>query len=446
VARKALTTLLAVLGGGVLVPLLVVHRHDIGAALALLVTVCPAWLSVAALAEAVSYLTRGGALRAVLRGAAPTVGTAALAAITVVGDAVAYVLPFGFAAGGAVAVGQTHRRGAPRAAAVWGFAVVTLVGMAVLVALGVVAAGVAVVAAGPGALPSGPGLLAVAAVVVVVAAAVAVGRRRRARRDGQAQRHARWDGATSLRARRNGPAQLRTRWPGATSLRARRDGKAQLRTRWPGAASLRARRDGQAQLRTRWPGATSLRARRDGLAQPGVRREGATQPSRWSGALPPRAPWAIARGPHVAARLRVRWADLRVQPLPARAVGAAAVGMLLSWIADLSVLALAFVALGERPPWAGLVLAYCLGQAASALPFTPGGLAVVEGGLTATLVAFGGCPAGTLTAVLLYRLISHWAVVPAGGLVWLALRRRATDEFRAAPRSPEGAERCPTRT
>jgi uncharacterized protein (TIRG00374 family) len=150
----------------------------------------------------------------------------------------------------------------------------------------------------------------------------------------------------------------------------------------------------------------------------------------------------------VAARLRAWWARLRVQPLAPRSLGAAAVGMLLSWLADLAVLALAFVALGEQPPWTGLVLAYCLGQAASALPFTPGGLAVVEGGLTAALVAFGGCPAGTLTAVLLYRLISHWAVVPAGGLVWLALRRRATDEFRAAPRSafPEGAERCPTRT
>ena len=384
-ARKALTTLLAVLGGGVLVPLLVVHRHDIGAALALLVTVCPAWLSVAALAEAVSYLTRGGALRAVLRGAAPTVGTAALAAITVVGDAVAYVLPFGFAAGGAVAVGQTHRRGAPRAAAVWGFAVVTLVGMAVLVALGVVAAGVAVVAAGPGALPSGPGLVAVAAVVVVVAAALAVGRRRRAaRRDAQAQPRARWSAAAPP--------------PGL-------DVAARLRARW---ADLRVQ---------------PLPARSVGAAAVGMRL-------------------------HVAARLRARWADLRFQPLPARAVGAAAVGMLLSWIADLSVLALAFVALGERPPWAGLVLAYCLGQAASALPFTPGGLAVVEGGLTATLVAFGGCPAGTLTAVLLYRLISHWAVVPAGGLVWLALRRRAADEFRAAPRSAfaEGAERCPTRT
>jgi len=387
VARKALTTLLAVLGGGVLVPLLVVHRHDIGAALALLVTVCPAWLSVAALAEAVSYLTRGRATRAVLRGAAPAVGTTALAAITVVGDAVAYVLPFGFAAGGAVAVGQAHRRGAPRAAAVWGFAVVTLVGMAVLVALGVVAAAVAVVAAGPGALPSGPGLLAVAA-VVVVAAGVAVGRGRHA-------------------------------------------------------AGQRPRRDGATAQRAWWYGTTSRRARWDEPARNRVRPERAAQASaRWGGALPPRNPWGVA------ARLRARWADLRGLPLPARAVGAAAVGMLLSWVADLSVLALAFVALGERPPWAGLVLAYCLGQAASALPFTPGGLAVVEGGLTATLVAFGGCPAGTLTAVLLYRLISHWAVVPAGGLVWLALRRRAADEFRAAPRSAfaEGAERCPTRT
>ena len=377
---------LAVLGGGVLVPLLVAHRHDIGAALALLVTVCPAWLSVAALAEAVSYLTRGRATRAVLRGAAPTVGTAALAAITVVGDAVAYVLPFGFAAGGAVAVGQAHRRGAPRAAAVWGFAVVTLVGMAVLVALGIVAAGVAVVAAGPGALPSGPGLLAVAAVVVVAAAAVAVGAPSPRRATG-------WSDAAACAVDARGAAA-----PGAdVAARCARGGPIAR----PAAAQARS------------VGADAVRCTL-----------------------------------RVTARLRARWADLRFQPLPARAVGAAAVGMLLSWIADLSVLALAFVALGERPPWAGLVLAYCLGQAASALPFTPGGLAVVEGGLTATLVAFGGCPAGTLTAVLLYRLISHWAVVPVGGLVWLALRRRTADEFRAAPRSAfaEGDERCPTRT
>jgi len=346
VARKALTTALAVLGVGVLVPVLVAHRHDVAAALALLVTVCPAWLSVAALAEAVAYLTRGGATRALLRGAAPTVGTTALAAITLVGDAVAYVLPFGFAAGGAVAVGQAHRRGAPRVAAVWGFAVVTVVGVAVLSALGIAAAAVALFAFGPAAPASGPGL-----VVAVTAAA----------------------------------------------------GAALVVRRWRRRARLRAEAGGSARRHPR------LR---------------------------------------VPARLRAGWERLRVQPLPPRAIGAAALGMLLSWLADLAVLALAFVALGEQPPWAGLVLAYCLGQAASALPFTPGGLAVVEGGLTAALVAFGGCPAGTLTAVLLYRLISHWAIVPAGGLAWLALRRRATDEFRVAPWSAlaEGDERCPTRT
>ena len=324
---RTLTAAVSVLGGGVLVVVLIgvltVHGHDLAAAVALLGTVCPAWLSVAALAEAVSYLTRGRATRAVLRSAAPTVSTAALAAITVVGDAVAYVLPFGFAAGGAVAVGQIHRRGAPRAAAWWGLAVITLLSVAVLGVMGLAAAGIMLVAVGQAALPSGPGLLAV---VAIVGAAASVWR------------------------------------------------------------------------------------------------------------------WGV---PH---RLRERWARIRGRPLAAGSLAAAALGMLLSWLADLAVLATAFVALGERPPWVGLVLAYCLGQAVSALPFTPGGLGVVEGGLTATLVAFGGCPAGTLTAVLLYRLISHWAVVPAGGLAWLVLRRRTADEFRGAPWSalapPKGDAQC----
>ena len=79
-ARKALTTALAVLGVGVLVPLLVAHRHDVAAAVALLVTVCPAWLSVAALAEAVSYLTRGGATRGAPRRRAWPTATAPPAA------------------------------------------------------------------------------------------------------------------------------------------------------------------------------------------------------------------------------------------------------------------------------------------------------------------------------------------------------------------------------
>jgi uncharacterized protein (TIRG00374 family) len=96
--------------------------------------------------------------------------------------------------------------------------------------------------------------------------------------------------------------------------------------------------------------------------------------------------------------------------------------MLVSWMADISVLAVAFLALGAQPPWLGLLLAYCAGQVASSLPITPGGLGVVEASLTVALVAFGGCTAATLSAVLLYRLISHWLVIPTGGVAWLLLR------------------------
>jgi hypothetical protein len=47
---------------------------------------------------------------------------------------------------------------------------------------------------------------------------------------------------------------------------------------------------------------------------------------------------------------------------------------------------------------------------------------VVEGSITLALVAFGGDKTVTLAAVLLYRLITYWGCIPAGGLAWLALR------------------------
>jgi putative heme transporter len=105
------------------------------------------------------------------------------------------------------------------------------------------------------------------------------------------------------------------------------------------------------------------------------------------------------------------------------AAGAAAFGlMLLSWVTDVAVLAIAFLALGTTPPWTGLLLAYCAGQIAASVPITPGGIGVVEGSITLALVAFGGAEIITLAAVLLYRLIAYWGCIPAGGLAWLALR------------------------
>lgn len=126
------------------------------------------------------------------------------------------------------------------------------------------------------------------------------------------------------------------------------------------------------------------------------------------------------------------WARrLRTVRMTPGAVVAAFVLMTLSWLTDIAVLALAFLALNSSPPWTGLLLAYCAGQIAASVPVTPGGIGVVEGSITLALVAFGGSNTVTLAAVLLYRLIAYWGCIPVGGLAWLALRATSP-----APESP----------
>jgi uncharacterized protein (TIRG00374 family) len=96
-----------------------------------------------------------------------------------------------------------------------------------------------------------------------------------------------------------------------------------------------------------------------------------------------------------------------------------------NWGFDCACLVLAFVALDTAIPWRGLLLAYGGGQLAANLPITPGGLGVVEGSLTIGLVYYGGRDATTVAAVLLYRIMSFWALLPLGWAGWLALRVRA---------------------
>jgi len=43
-------------------------------------------------------------------------------------------------------------------------------------------------------------------------------------------------------------------------------------------------------------------------------------------------------------------------------------------------------------PWHGVLVAYALAQVTASIPITPGGLGVVEGSLTAVLVAYGMAP------------------------------------------------------
>jgi hypothetical protein len=131
-------------------------------------------------------------------------------------------------------------------------------------------------------------------------------------------------------------------------------------------------------------------------------------------------------------KVRTWLAELRAIRLPARTGVSAFAWMTGSWIADIAVLGIAYVAIGATPPWTGLLLAYCAGQIAAAVPLTPGGIGVVEGSLTLALVAFGGAEAITLAAVLLYRLIAYWSCIPLGGLTWLVLRRRLPEHHAAA--------------
>ena len=122
--------------------------------------------------------------------------------------------------------------------------------------------------------------------------------------------------------------------------------------------------------------------------------------------------------------VRPRWSGLWV----------ALVFALCNWLLDLGCLVCAFGAVHAPVPWRGLLLAYGAAQLAANLPVTPGGLGVVEGSLTIGLVAYGGAEASSVAAVLVYRVISFWALLVVGwALVGaLALVSRRLEASRAA--------------
>src|SRR4029077_17068303 len=94
-----------------------------------------------------------------------------------------------------------------------------------------------------------------------------------------------------------------------------------------------------------------------------------------------------------------------------------------NWLADIAALALALAAVGAGVPWGGLVLAYALSQAASSLPLLPGSIGVAGGSLALALVGAGVRPADAIAAVLTYRLITFWVLLPVGWALWARLRR-----------------------
>ncbi len=100
---------------------------------------------------------------------------------------------------------------------------------------------------------------------------------------------------------------------------------------------------------------------------------------------------------------------------------AAAVGR---WLFDLLALAMAIQAVGAHPRFSLVLLAYVAAQLLAQIPVTPGGIGVVEAGLTATLALAGVRGGDAAVATLAYRLVSYWLMLPAGLVAWIVHRRR----------------------
>ncbi|MBV9315501.1 MAG: flippase-like domain-containing protein [Pseudonocardia sp.] len=322
-----------------------------------------AWVVVAIFAEVASYWFRGAAQAVVLRQGMTSLlsgsssaespapfdraarggpGSVVLAAATWAGSSVSSLVPIGFAASGAVMLRVLHRRGVDGAVAAWMFAVSSLIYLATIAVLTIIAVQIA------GGSDVVPGLQTVSfgliGALVVIALAYAVWRRRLGRRDPQ----------------RGAGKDLRTAQSSRSSL-----------ARWA-----------QRQL-----------------------------------------------------------AELRVIRMSSASMSAAVALTTICWLCDIAVLGVAYAALDTAPPWSGLLLAYCAGQIAAAVPITPGGVGAVEGSLTLALVAFGGAQMVTLAAVLFYRLITYWGCIPVGGLLWVALRATAPKRKASALAQPAPEEK-----
>jgi putative heme transporter len=122
--------------------------------------------------------------------------------------------------------------------------------------------------------------------------------------------------------------------------------------------------------------------------------------------------WSTARNAwHAGGTLRIRdW-------VVALAFAAA------NWLTDLLCLAACTRALGLPIGITTLASIYLVVQIVRQVPITPGGVGLIETAFIAGLTAVGTSVASATAAVLLYRILSCWLVIPIGGFAALLLNR-----------------------
>jgi uncharacterized protein (TIRG00374 family) len=117
----------------------------------------------------------------------------------------------------------------------------------------------------------------------------------------------------------------------------------------------------------------------------------------------------------LAARLRELANDRR---LLARAIGWAAA----NWLLDAASLWVFVAAFGHHIRPDELLVAYGLANVLAAIPLTPGGLGIIEGVLTSSLVGFGTPRGIAILGVLSWRLVNFWLPIPVGGASYVSFK------------------------
>ncbi len=141
-------------------------------------------------------------------------------------------------------------------------------------------------------------------------------------------------------------------------------------------------------------------------------------------AAPVEVPAVVPDGLVGRARAAVVGALREARRVPRRHWYAAVALAALNWLTDM--VCLVAVARSVHLPLGMLTLggAYLAVQLVRQVPLTPGGVGLVETSLLAALVSAGAGQAPAAAAVLGYRLLSCWLIIPVGLVAWFALRRR----------------------
>lgn len=116
--------------------------------------------------------------------------------------------------------------------------------------------------------------------------------------------------------------------------------------------------------------------------------------------------------------------------------GRLTVGMTLYTAAVYALLWACLTLTGAAVTPAAVLVGFTAERLLTLLPFTPGGVGIVEAGLAGTLLLLGGDPQGVVAGVLLYRLLTFALEIPVGGATiaaWAWSARRSLRPRRLVP-------------